>query len=255
MNSKENIMTVVFFVLMGKGGCGKSVASSYLAQFLEEKYGSVVSIDADATNRSLTAYKALKAIPLELLKNGNIDRRCFDELMEKILSKKDNIIVVDVGAGSFIPLLSYMLENDSFLFLQECGVKVVLNPVVVGGEASRETGNGFLVLAELGLQMITFKNSFFGPVEIDGKPYNEWKPVIEANKKGLLQGVVRIGGRSKDLFGEDIRAMASKKLTFSQAINGEAGFSMIQRQRIKIVRDDLYKQLDSIMPGVIKNDS
>jgi len=248
-------MTVVFFVLMGKGGCGKSVASSYLSQYLEKKYGSVINIDADATNRSLAAYKALKAIPLDLLKNGNIDRRSFDELIEKILSGKDQIMVVDVGAGSFIPLLSYMLENDSFSFLQECGVKVVLNPVVVGGEAARDTGNGFLVLSEFGLPMITFKNSFFGTVEIDGKPYHEWKPVIEANKKGLIRGVVHIGGRSKDLFGEDIRAMASKKLIFSQAISGEAGFNMIQRQRLKIVRDDLYKQLDAIIPGVIKNDS
>lgn len=248
-------MTVVFFVLMGKGGVGKSWASSALLQYLIERYESVIGIDADATNKSLSAYKALNTTQLELLKNGNIDRRCFDHLLEIILTGKDRIIVVDVGAGTFIPLLSYMLENDSFSFLQENGVKIILNPLVVGGEAARETGNGFVVLSDLGLPMITFENSFFGPVEIDGKPYREWKPVVEASKKGLSHGVVQIGGRSKDLFGEDIRSMASKKLIFSQAICGEGGFSLIQRQRIKIVRDDLYQQLDIILPGVINNDS
>lgn len=248
-------MTVVFFVLMGKGGVGKSWISSALVQYLKERYDSVVGIDADATNRSLSAYKTLNAIQLELLKNGNIDRRSFDNLLEIILTDKDSIIVVDVGAGSFIPLLSYMLENDSFNFLHDNGVKAILNPVVVGGEAARETGNGFVVLSDLGLPMITFINSFFGSVEIDGKLYTEWKPVIEANKKGLLHGAVHVGGRSKDLFGEDVRTMASKKMTFSEAINGDSGFSLIQRQRIKIVRDDLYKQLDATIPGVINNDS
>lgn len=248
-------MTVVFFVLIGKGGVGKSWSSSVLLKYLIERYESVIGIDADATNRSLSAYKSLNAIQLELLKNGNIDRRCFDNLLEIILTDKNKIIVVDVGAGSFIPLLSYMLENDSFSFLGENEVKIILNPLVVGGEAARETGNGFVVLSDLGLPMITFVNSFFGPVEIDGKPYHEWKPVVEASKKGLSLGVVHIGGHSKDLFGEDIRTMASKKLTFSQAISGEGGFSMIQRQRLKIVKDDLYKQLDAIIPGVINNDS
>jgi hypothetical protein len=70
-----------------------------------------------------------------------------------------------------------------------------------------------------------------------------------------LQGAVQVGGRSKDLFGEDLRAMASKKMTFSEAINGESGFSMIQRQRIKIVKDDLYRQLDAIIPRVIHYES
>lgn len=248
-------MTVVFFVLMGKGGVGKSWVSSALLQYLREQFESVCGIDADATNRSLSAYKALNAVQLELLKNGNIDRRFFDELLEEILSGQNQIIVVDVGAGSFVPLLSYMIENKSFTFLQELGIKVVLSPVVVGGEAAIETGRGFAFLSDLELPMITFKNAFFGLVEIEGKPYLDWKPVVEANKKGLIKGVVEIGSRSKDLFGEDIRLMASKKMTFSEAISGESDFNLIQRQRLKIVRDDLYQQLDAIIPGIVNNDS
>jgi hypothetical protein len=248
-------MIVVFFVLSGKGGIGKSWLSSALLQYFKERYKSTVGIDVDPSNNSFAAYKALKVIPLKLLNNGNIDRRCFDELIETILSENNRIVVVDIGSGPFIPLLSYMVENESFSFLQKSGVKTILIPILVGGEAAVDTGNSFVVLSELGLPMIAFENSFFGPVEIGGKPCSDWKPVIEANKKGLISGVVSIGGRSKDLFGEDIRAMSSKKMTFSEAINMTSGFSLMKRQRIKTVCDDLFDQLDLIMHGVIDNDS
>jgi adenylylsulfate kinase-like enzyme len=59
--------------LQGKGGVGKSLIASILAQYLQSRDHKVECIDTDPVNRTFSQYKAVNASRLELLRNGNID--------------------------------------------------------------------------------------------------------------------------------------------------------------------------------------
>src|SRR5207245_11588286 len=72
--------------LQGKGGVGKSLVASILAQYLQSGNQKIECIDTDPVNRTLSQYKAVNASRLELLRNGNIDPRGFDALIERLLT-------------------------------------------------------------------------------------------------------------------------------------------------------------------------
>jgi CO dehydrogenase nickel-insertion accessory protein CooC1 len=52
-------MHTVHFVVMGKGGVGKSMTASFLAQFLLQKQRILFCADTDPTNMTFSHYKAL----------------------------------------------------------------------------------------------------------------------------------------------------------------------------------------------------
>jgi len=58
-------------------------------------------------------------------------------------------------------------------------------------------------------------------------------------------GSVHIPKRNPDTFGRDIEDVVSKKLTFHEAVtNGD--FSLMTKQRLKVVQRDLFEQLDAL---------
>ena len=57
----------VHLILQGKGGVGKSVVASWLAEFLIKRGQLVRCIDGDPVNRSFWQYKAFAAEKLDLL--------------------------------------------------------------------------------------------------------------------------------------------------------------------------------------------
>ena len=67
--------------LQGKGGVGKSLIASILAQYLQSRNQRIECIDTDPVNRTFSQYKAVNASRLELLRNGNVDPRGFDALV------------------------------------------------------------------------------------------------------------------------------------------------------------------------------
>jgi hypothetical protein len=64
---------------------------------------------------------------------------------------------------------------------------------------------------------------------------------------------VTILKRNHDSFGRDIEEMIAKKMTFEEGLRN-GGFSIMAKQRLKIVRDGLFEQLDALdLGGVQKN--
>ena len=57
----DGLTADVHLVLNGKGGVGKSVVATWLAEFLVSRGRSVRCIDGDPVNRSFSQYKALGA--------------------------------------------------------------------------------------------------------------------------------------------------------------------------------------------------
>jgi hypothetical protein len=60
-----------------------------------------------------------------------------------------------------------------------------------------------------------------------------------------LHGSVAIARRTADTFGRDMEEMICRKQTFDEAVNG-SDFTIMAKQRLRIVQRDLFEQLDAI---------
>jgi hypothetical protein len=228
--------------LQGKGGVGKSLVASILAQYLSRKAQTVRCIDSDPVNKTLSQYKSLHTEPLPLLREGSVDPRAFDGLMEDLLTN-DGVFVVDNGASTFIPFWNYILENNVHELLRAAGKKLFVHTVITGGQALTDTLNGFGQLAGSAADqnIVVWVNEYFGRVERDGKQFPEMK-VFEDNEQKVC-GTVAITKRNHDTFGRDIEDMISQKLTFDEAIR-DGHFTIMTKQRLRVVQRDLFEQLD-----------
>ena len=95
-------------------------------------------IDADPVNQTLSEYRGLAVSCLKLLKEGSVDQREFDLLMERFLTESGTF-VVDTGASTFIPLWHYILENHALDYLRERGKRVFVHSVITGGQSLNDT--------------------------------------------------------------------------------------------------------------------
>jgi hypothetical protein len=235
----------VHLVLQGKGGVGKSLVASILAQYFQPRNGRAVHcVDTDPVNRTLAQYEELRAQPLDLLHDGVVDQRAFDGLMERLLTE-EGTFVVDSGAATFIPLWNYILENDVARVLRDAGRTLTVHCVVTGGQALLDTLNGFAQLAETAADrsIVLWVNEYFGRVEHGGRPLSELP--VYANHAGRLLGSVAIPKRNRDTFGRDLEDLLRQKLTFREGLDSPA-FPIMARQRLRVMERELSEQLDRL---------
>ena len=234
----------VHLVLQGKGGVGKSLISAILGQYFQTKKTAPHCFDTDPVNATFAQYQALGAEHINVLRRGAIHDKRFDELFEKIC-QLDGVCIVDTGATTFVPLWNYILENDILTFLAGRSRRVFVHCVVTGGQAMEDTLNGFNRLAETTTwkNVIVWLNEYFGEVSKDGKSFEQFRVAEEQAAK--LLGTVVIRDRNPNTYGDDMRQMLSKRLTFEEAIR-LAEFSLVSKQRLTIIRRELFEQLDRI---------
>ena len=234
----------VHLSLQGKGGVGKSLVASILAQYLGACGHTVRCVDTDPVNKTLSQYQGLQVEALKLLREGGIDQRAFDALMERLLTE-DGVFVVDNGASTFIPLWNYILENNVHDLLQKAGKKLYVHTVITGGQALSDTLDGFGRLAESADEqnIVVWINEYFGRVEHQGKQFVDMQ-VFKDNERKVC-GTVALLKRNQDTFGRDVEDMISRKLTFDEAIyNGQ--FTIMTKQRLRMIQRDLFEQLDRL---------
>src|ERR1700692_1429616 len=166
--------TSIHIALQGKGGVGKSLISAILSQYLLSRGQDVHGIDADPVNQTLSEYRGLAVSCLNLLKEGSVDQREFDLLMERFLTESGTF-VVDTGGSTLIPLWHYILENHALDYLRERSKRVFVHSVITGGQSLNDTLAGFEQLAETTREknIVVWLNEFFGAVLPAGKPFHE----------------------------------------------------------------------------------
>lgn len=230
--------------LQGKEGVGKLLIASILAQYLQSRNQRIECIDTDPVNRTFSQYKGVNASRLELLRNGNIDPRGFDALVERLLTE-DATFVIDNGASTFLPLWSYVIDNRVIELLRNAGKRLYVHTVVTGGQALLDMINGFRSLAQSTEErnIIVWVNEYFGRIERDGKNFGDMAVYVENTEK--VFGSVHIAQRNHDNFGRDVEEVIARKLTFEEAIR-DGGFSLMTKQRLKMVQRDLFDQLASV---------
>ncbi len=238
------MVKTVHIVMQGKGGAGKSLTSSILVQYLKYDDRLVEAFDLDPTTPTLSAIKSLGAVPVQIMDGDNINPRRFDELMTRIFEAEDGAhAVIDTGTSSFIATCSYLAENNAFDLLQEFGIRVFIHCPLCGGAALDDTFNSLLALLEHfpTVPVVVWLNEFFGPVEKDGRGFEDSK--IYAEHRHRIAGIMLHPKVQVGTFGEDIRNMMKAKLSFEEAIGSDA-FNVMARQRLKIYWTKAIDRLD-----------
>jgi hypothetical protein len=237
-------MHTVHFVLMGKGGVGKSMVASLLAQYLGMLDRNLLNADTDPTNKTFTHYQALNVQHYNISDATlKVDTRKFDALINRI-AEHEGDCVVDTGASSFLPLMHYLHENKMFELLDSTGRRVVVHTPLVGGQAMDETIRGLqTILKFFSTPVMIWINEHFGPVQKDGVSFKETSFYKEA--KTRFFGVVILRELTADTSGEDVRNMTRKYLTFDEALaSPECYFA--NRHRLTNVRKAIFDQLMKI---------
>jgi hypothetical protein len=235
----------IHLVMQGKGGVGKSLVSTWLAEYLLTRRKEVRCIDGDPVNRSLAQYAALHADKLDLVNSdGIVDRTRYDVLLERFANEEATFLL-DSGATVFLPLWSYIVETEMIRVLRDLGRRLYVHCVVCGGEMLNDTLVGFETLAQgtPDRGIVLWLNEYFGGIARDGKTFDQMT-VFKENSDKLL-GSVGIPQRSPDTFGVAIQRMREKKLTFDEAIQSER-FGLAEKSRLHIVRKRVYDQLDQL---------
>ena len=237
-------MKKIHFILMGKGGVGKSLVSSMVAQYLMGKERNPACFDTDPTNATFAAYKAFNAVHINIMAGSmNIDGSKFDDLIERIIGHNDDV-VVDCGATSFLPMMAYFHENRIIDFLKKTGAEVVIHAPLVGSDSAEDTLRGLQSILEfLPTNVLVWQNEYYGPVQHGGKVFKESQ--IYSKFKDRLLGTVRIAQRSQDTFGRDMKLMTTARLTFAEIMLSPE-FKTMQRQRLHLVQREIEDQLTAI---------
>ncbi len=233
------------FVLQGKGGVGKSLIASLIAQTITDRLRNLLAIDTDPVNQTLARYQALRVRTLELLDNERqIDSRAIDNMIEWLLTHNGDS-VIDNGATSFIPMTGYLADTGALDVLQGAGKRVLLHTVLVGGQAMDDTLAGLqALLASTDVPVVVWLNEFFGPVERDGRGFTESETYNTHRER--IAGIVTLRRRHAGTYGQDIADMTARAQTFEQALQDERSTTM-SRHRLAQIRDDVVAQLYTIL--------
>jgi hypothetical protein len=240
----EPVKSAVHLTLQGKGGVGKSLVASILAQYFRHHGKKLHCIDSDPVNQTFSQYAELGAEHLALMRNGRIDSAGFDVLIDRILAE-DGIFLVDNGASTFVPLWSYIVENNALETIAAAGRKLYVHTMVTGGQALGDTLKGFKSLADSSAErnIVVWLNEYFGVIERDGKTFTDMQAYKDSESK--VFGLMNIPKRNPDTFGRDVEEVIARKRTFEDAIrNGTA--TVMTKQRLTMVQRDLFEQLDQM---------
>ena len=167
----------------------------------------------------------------EIIKDGNIDPRAFDELMDNINDlAPDSHAIVDNGASSFIALSGYLQENEIISLFQGNGHRFYMHTIITGGQAIGDTVSGLKTLAENfpAAPIIVWLNAYFGEIAMDGKRFEEFKVYQEFGEQ--FQAIIPLPEGNRATIGKDLEDMLSKRQSFSAAMN--ACQSIIVRSRL-----------------------
>lgn len=233
----------VHFVLQGKGGIGKTLVSSVIAQYINTRFPDTLKCyDTDQENATLAAYKALNVTAVDVMnEDRTINRKMFDKMMLEILQENKNV-VIDNGANTFSPLMSYLMENSFINLLQESGKKVYIHTIIGGGDNLKDTTSGFVSLAkQTSCPMVIWlnENASWGNTE------NFVQSEAFVKNAYNVAGIVLLQGRNSDTFGDDIKRMQKKRLTLDEVKQSEE-FNVLERSRLNSVITDLFTKLDLV---------
>ena len=167
-------------VLSSKGGVGKTVIATFLYEYLiAKKKQKTVILNTDTSNKDLQESTWYRSVFVDFKDDsGVITPKKLTELTEKFGTKN---LVIDVGANSYYPWITFLSQMDGVAELELFGAKVILHVVLVGGTQFGETVKCLQEICNLKLpvEIVVHLNNVFAedssyylpnPLEIATKP-------------------------------------------------------------------------------------
>lgn len=236
-------MATIHFVLQGKGGVGKSLIASLLAQYYQDQGVETQCFDTDPVNRTFATFKALNVEAIDILENGRVVEIAFDGFIEKIIhAPEDTAIIIDNGASTFLPLCAYLKDSDIFQFLRDHGQTVMMHTVVTGGQGMLDTMNGLQALTVNfpDVPVVVWLNEFFGKTEMNGVSVENSKVINNAEN---VHAFIRLKELNPGTFGHNFTRMLKERLTFREA-RENTKYDIMCRQRLVMIWRDFAAQID-----------
>jgi len=240
-------MKNVHFILQGKGGVGKSVIASFLAQYFVEQNKQIMCIDTDPVNQTFAGYEALLVKAINILDGDEINTRNFDVLVQNILDNNCEHVIIDNGASSFVPLSNYIVSNDIAGYLDEENCQMIIHVVITGGQAMFDTLSGFNSLVNQfpakNIKFVVWLNPFWGLIEAEGKNFLNMR-IFQLNQNRILS-VVELPRLKEETFGRDLSDLLQSKKTFNQGI-ADISLQKMTRRRLQMIKEKIFTLLAQI---------
>ncbi len=244
-NTVINFDNSTHFVAQAKGGAGKTIVATILAQYLKSRINEVYFFDTDANNKTFGGFESLDVAKLNVLNESKmIDQGKFDDLLEKLVEVQGTTLT-DTGSGEFLSIVNYMIGTEVLPILEDAGKEVVFHVPVVFDESIKES---FLCLTTL---IENFPTAKF----IVWKNYHHAKDNGSIDFKALskkcpnILGYVEMPKLNEQLEGLNFSNMIYEKQTFDEFIQNPSNKIGI-RQRIKRLKQYYFDELDKVL---IKN--
>jgi len=237
-------MAKIHMVLQGKGGVGKSMIAAVIAQYKASKGHKPICVDTDPVNSTFTGYQGLDVKRLDIMDGDEINTRSFDALVEQIATAEADVII-DNGASSFVPLSHYLISNQVPALLQDMTHELLVHTVITGGQALDDTVSGFAQLASQfpsGCLFVVWLNPYWGAIEHEGKGFEQMKAYT--SNKARVSAIIQVPALKEETYGRDFAEMLQARLTFDEAL-AMASLTIMTRQRLKIVKGQLFAQLEN----------
>ena len=240
-------MKSINLILQAKNDVGKTYIASILTEYFQSKGSKICAYDTENSKNSLAKFSGLKVEPVELLdKNPAACQMEFGKFFDMAIAKNEGA-VVDTGANIFEPIVQYFVKNWDDDLVAENTKEIIFHTVIAGGDRLDDTINGLVTLCNKlppKVKIVVWLNEFFGPIAVDGKPFEEFK--IYENNREKIHGIIKIPEPNSDFFKADLLKKNALKMTFEEGIKSEE-FYLISKQRLKMIQREIFDQLDQIL--------
>lgn len=210
----------VHIVMQAKGGVGKTFISWVMGQYLREKHPKLLVVDTDPSNQSLSIYKSLKPIFVDLLEGKrNIEVGSLDKLFELISSTEDDL-VIDTGSSSFVQLNTFLTLERADEVLTSINCNVFIHVPIVGGESRKECLSKLesLIKNVPNAMFIAWINNYpsqvFSPIAKDDEPTSFEETEVFKIYKSRFRCIIVLPAFPEDTSGKTLKLISQNGWTF-----------------------------------------
>lgn len=237
-------MNNVHLIMQGKGGVGKSVVAVNIAQFLKLKDPATLVIDTDPLTPTLSRYKALDPVHIQIADQAEVHLGKFDEMIEMIINTKSSV-VIDTGASTFLPISKYLTNDAIFELLHDEYQKEIFVHVVLNAQTQNDLLSTVACLESIAtsfpeiVKLVIWLNEFGGPI----KGFEESK--LYHSIKHRVMAIIEIKNPD-ELSLKDIGTMQNSFLTYEEAILSGI-FWVVSKSRLFRLRKFIFDQLENLL--------
>jgi len=237
----------IHIMLTGKGGVGKSTATSMLLEHMQNRFGELAKgYDTDTENKTLTQYRQLPVEEIDVLDDlgTDIDKSKFDNMISAVI-EVPGVHVIDNGANTFRPMIAYLINEGTPQIAQEYGTPIYVHCVIAGGQI-KDTVASFEMMAQAfqdtAIKFVLWINENAGDAILDDVPVLD-HPKLRGYAHQIA-GIVVIP-KGDELARTKVRALIESRQTYNSYMTDPAN-NLAARCRIKRALGSVFEQLDAV---------